>query len=412
MADLFDKCSKQKWAGYSLDEAKAAGVYPYFSALSSKTGTEVELNGHNVIMLGSNNYLGLTSDDRVIKAVVETTEKFGSGCSGSRFLNGNMTFHLELEEKLKKFLNKPAVLTFSTGFGANLSIISALCGRNDVIMCDKDNHASIYDGCKLSFADMVRYEHNDMADLEEKLKNVKATKPQAGILIVTDGVFSMSGEIADIPTIVKLAKKYGARTMVDDAHALGVLGKNMRGTAEHFNLEKDVDIYMGTFSKSLASLGGYMAGEKAVVEFVQHAARPFIFTASMTPASAAAAMAALEIMQQEPNRRDNLIEIARYATESYKKAGLDILENKFPTPIIPIRTGDILRTFAICVELVKQGVYVNPVIAPAVPANQCIIRTSYMATHTKEQIDRATAIIKKVVDSMPKDLTGDAGSGQ
>jgi len=404
MADLFAKCSKQKWDGYSLDEAKTAGVYPYFSALSSKTGTEVELNGRNVIMLGSNNYLGLTSDQRVIKAAVDATEKFGSGCSGSRFLNGNMTFHLELEEKLKKYFGKPMVLTFSTGFGANLAIISALCGRNDVIMCDKDNHASIYDGCKLSFADMVRYEHNDMKDLEEKLKHVKKNKPHAGILIVTDGVFSMSGALADLPNIVRLAKKYGARTMVDDAHALGVLGKNLRGTAEHFNLEKEVDIYMGTFSKSLASLGGYMAGDKSVVEFVQHSARPFIFSASMTPASAAAAMAALEVMEKEPERRDNLIEIARYAIESFKKAGLDIIENKFPTPIVPIRTGSILRTFKICVELVKQGVYVNPVISPAVPVGQCIIRTSYMATHTKEQIDRATAIIKRVVESVPKEI--------
>lgn len=408
MADLFDKCSKQKWAGYTLDEARAAGVYPYFSALSSKTGTEVELNGHNVIMLGSNNYLGLTSDDRVIKATVEATEKFGSGCSGSRFLNGTMTLHLDIEKALEKFLDKPAVLTFSTGFGANLSIISALCGRNDVILCDKENHASIYDGCKLSFADLVRYEHNDMKDLEEKLKHVKKTKPQAGILIVTDGVFSMSGEIADLKTIVALAKKYGARTMVDDAHALGVLGKNLRGTAEHCGVEKDVDIYMGTFSKSLASLGGYMAGEKSTVEFVKHAARPFIFTASMTPASAAAAMAALAIMETEPERRDNLIEISRYAAESFKKAGLDILENKFPTPIIPIRTGDILRTFKICVELQNQGVYVNPVIPPAVPAGQCIIRTSYMATHTKSQIDRATAIIKAVCDSVPNDINAHA----
>lgn len=404
MADLFDKVAKQKWAGFTVEQAQEYGFYPYFSALSSKAGTEVKLNGRNTIMLGSNNYLGLTSDDRVIKAAMDATKKFGSGCSGSRFLNGTMTLHLDLEEKLAKFLDKPAVLTLSTGFGANLAIISSICGRGDVILSDKENHASIYDACRLSFAELIRYEHNDMKDLEEKLKKVKKDKPNAGILIVTDGVFSMSGELADLPNIVKLAKKYGARTMVDDAHALGVLGKNLRGTAEHFKLEKEVDIYMGTFSKSLASLGGYMAGEKDVVSFVKHNARPFIFTASMTPASAAAAMEALNIMEKEPERRDNLVEISRYAAESYKKAGLDILENKFPTPIVPIKTGDMMRTFKICVELMNQGVYVNPVIPPAVPVGQCIIRTSYMATHKKEQIDRATAIIKAVIDAVPKEI--------
>jgi len=285
-----------------------------------------------------------------------------------------------------------------------LAIISALCGRNDVILNDKENHASIYDACRLSFAETIRFEHSDMLDLEEKLKQVKKDKPNAGILIVTDGVFSMSGEIADLPGIVALAKKYGARTMVDDAHALGVLGKNLRGTAEHFELEKEVDIYMGTFSKSLASLGGYMAGEKAVVDFVKHNARPFIFTASMPPSSAAAALAALEIMGKEPHRKDDLNKISKYAIETFKKAGLDIMENKFPTPIVCIKTGDILRTFKICVELLKNGVYVNPVIPPAVPPNQCIIRTSLMATHEKPQIDRATAIIKSVVDAVPSEI--------
>lgn len=405
MPDLFDKIAKQKWAGFTVEQAQEHGFYPYFAAISSKQGTEVSLNGRDVVMLGSNNYLGLTSDDRVIKAAMDATEKFGSGCSGSRFLNGTMTIHLELEEKLTKFLDKPAVLTFSTGFGANLAIIAALCGRGDVIINDKENHASIYDACRLSYAEMLRYEHNDMKDLEAKLKQVKKDKPKAGILIVTDGVFSMSGELANLPSIVKLAKKYGARTMVDDAHSLGILGKNLRGTAEHFNLEKEVDIYMGTFSKSLASLGGYMAGEKHVVDFVKHNARPFIFTASMPPSSAAAAMAALEIMGKEPERRDNLIEISRYAAESFKKAGIDIMENNFPTPIVPIKTGDMMRTFKICTELMHQGVYVNPVIPPAVPMGQCIIRTSYTATHKKEQIDRATAIIKAVMAAVPKEIT-------
>lgn len=408
MADLFDKIAKQKWAGFTIDQAREHGFYPYFSALSSKSDTEVEMNGHKTIMLGSNNYLGLTGDERVIKAAVDATRKYGSGCSGSRFLNGTMTVHLDLEKKLAKFLEKPAVLTFSTGFGANLAIIAALCGRGDVILSDKENHASIYDACKLSYADMIRYEHNDMKDLEEKLKQVKKDKPNAGILIVADGVFSMSGELVDLPNMVKLAKKYGARTMVDDAHALGVIGKKLRGTADHFGLEKEVDIYMGTFSKSLASLGGYMAADKAVVDFVQHNARPFIFTASMPPSSAAAAMKALEIMEKEPKRKDNLKEISQYAIKSFKKAGLEIIENKYPTPIVCIKTGDMMRTFKLCVELLKAGVYVNPVIPPAVPPGQCIIRTSYMATHTKEQIDRATAIIKTVINAVPQEIVIEA----
>ncbi|KAI4453697.1 class ii aminotransferase/8-amino-7-oxononanoate synthase [Holotrichia oblita] len=381
--DLFEKVSKQKFGGMTVDEAKAIGIYPYFSALSSKQDTEVELNGRSTIMLGSNNYLGLTSHPDVIKVLMDATEKYGSGCSGSRFLNGTMTPHLDIEEKLAKFLNKPAVVTFSTGFGSNLAIISSICGTSMI------------------YATMVRYEHSNMKDLEEKLKNVPST---AGILIVTDGVFSMGGDICDLPNIVKLAKKYGARVMVDDAHALGILGKNCRGTAEHFGLEKEVDIYMGTFSKSLASLGGYMAGEKDVVSFVQHTARPFIFTASMTPASAGVALKALEIMENEPKRRDNLVAISKYAAESFKKAGIPIMENKFPTPIVPIITGDIVRTFKLCVELMNNGVYVNPVIPPAVAPGQCIIRTSYTATHTKEQIDRATAIIKSVFDAIPNEV--------
>jgi len=367
--------------------------------------TEVMLNGRNTIMLGSNNYLGLTSHPEVVKAAVDATNKFGSGCSGSRFLNGTNTLHLEIEEKLAKFLNKPVVQTFSTGFGANLAIISAICGRGDVILNDKENHASIYDACRLSYADMVRFEHNDMKDLEEKLKYTKETKPKAGILIVTDGVFSMSGAIANLPEIVRLAKKYGARTMVDDAHSLGVLGKNLRGTAEHFNLEKEVDIYMGTFSKSMASLGGYMAGDADVVRYVKHVARPYIFTASMVPAAAAAAIKAVEIMDTKPELRDDLIKISKYAAASYKKAGLPIIENKFPTPIVSIKTGDMIRTFKICVELSKHGVYVNPGVPPAVPVGQCILRTTYMATHTKEQIDRATAIFKRVLAEVPEDFT-------
>jgi len=400
--DLFDKIHKIKIGGLTMKEISESPVYPFFSALSSKQDTEVELNGRKTIMLGSNNYLGLTSNPEVIQAAIDATNQFGSGCSGSRFLNGTMTLHLELEEKLAKFLNKPAVLTFSTGFGANLAIISALCGRNDVIICDKENHASIYDACRLSYAEMVRFNHADMEDLEKKLKEVRERKPNAGILVVTDGVFSMSGVIANLPDICKISKKYGARIMVDDAHALGVLGKNLRGTAEHFNLEKEVDIYMGTFSKSMASLGGYMAGEPDVVNFVKHQSRPFVFTASLTPASAGAAIKAIEIMERKPGLKDDLIAIAKYAGECYKKFGLPVIENVDPMPIISIRTGSLTRTFTICVKLMENGVYVNPVLPPAAPEG--IIRTSYTATHTKDQIDRAAAIIKAVFAAVPENI--------
>jgi 8-amino-7-oxononanoate synthase len=396
--DLFEKARKFNLGGITLEEGKKMGIYPYFLALSTKQDTEVELNGIKTIMLGSNNYLGLTSHPEVIKATVEAVENFGSGCSGSRFLNGTMTLHLELEEKLAKFLNKEATLTFANGFGANLAIISSLCGRNDVIVSDRENHASIYDACRLSYAETVRFNHSDMTDLEEKLKEVRERKKNAGILVVTDGIFSMSGEICDLPNIVKIAKKYGARIMVDDAHAVGVLGKNLRGTAEHFGLEDEVDIYMGTFSKSLASLGGYMAASLDVVDYVKHTSRPFIFTASIPPANAGSAIKALEIMGREPERRDNLLAISEYAASAFKAAGLPIMENKAPSPIVPIKTGTFERTFKLCVALAKNGVYVNPVIPPAVPQGECIIRTSYTATHTREQIDKATTIIKQIFD--------------
>lgn len=396
--DLFDKVKKFRFAnGASLNDLIESGLYPYGHVLSTMQNPEVKFDGRDTIMLGSNNYLGLTSHPDVIKKTVEAVKKYGSGCSGSRYMNGTNTLHIEVEEKFRKFLNKTGVFTTSTGFGANLAILSTIAGRGDYILSDKENHASIYDGCKLSYATMLRYEHGDMADLEEKLKSLPE---KAGKLIVTDGVFSMSGEIAKLPEIVKLAKKYGARTMVDDAHAFGVLGKNLRGTAEHFGLEDQVDIYMGTFSKSLASLGGYIAGDKDVIEYIRHTARPYIFTASMTPASAASAIAALDIMSEHPERRDNLISVSKYAAESYKKAGLPVIENKEPTPIVPIFIGEIETTLKVCCRLMEEGLYVNPVVPPAVPMGQALIRTSYMATHTKEQVDKATAIFKRVFEEM------------
>jgi len=377
----------------NVKEIKSKGLYPYFHSLSSKQDTEVIMEGRETIMLGSNNYLGMTSHPDVIKAGEQAILKYGSGCSGSRFLNGTLDIHINLEKELAEFLNKEQVVTFSTGFQTNLGIISAIAGRNDVIICDKDNHASIYDGCRLSFAKFLRYNHSDMADLEEKLKSVSDT---SGILIITDGVFSMSGEICKLDQIVALAKKYGARVMVDDAHALGVLGKHGRGTAEFFNLEKDVDIYMGTFSKSLGSLGGYMAASNDVCEYVKHTSRPYIFSASITPVSVECARASLKILKNEPERILALKNISNYMREKLKKAGVDIIDSI--TPIIPIFTYDDSKSFLACKLLLERGVYVNPVVSPATPVGQSLLRTSYTATHTKQQIDIASKHIKEVLD--------------
>lgn len=375
---------------------KEDNVYPYFTALTSGQDTEVMMNGMKTVMIGSNNYLGLTSHPDVINAGVEALKKYGSGCSGSRFLNGTLDEHIKLEEELADFLHKEAVVTFSTGFQSNLGIISAICGRNDVIVGDKENHASIYDACRLSYAKLLRYEHSDMADLERQLKSIPEDK---GILIVTDGLFSMGGDIANLPEIVRLAKKYGARIMVDDAHGLGVLGEHGRGTAEHFGLEDEIDIYMGTFSKSLASLGGYMAGKKEVVDFVRHTSRPFIFSASITPASVACARASLKILRENPDRVARLREVSDYMRKGLKENGIAIIEAT--TPIIPIYTYTNERTFMACRMLQDRGVYVNPVVSPAVPVGQCLLRTSYTATHTKEQLDRAIKAISEVMKLLP-----------
>ena len=391
--DLFEKCfTKQKY-----DLVKEAGVYPYFHKLNSGQDVVVDMEGERTIMLGSNNYLGLTNHPRVVEAGIKALEKYGSGCSGSRFLNGTLDIHLKLERDLAEFLHKEAVVTFSTGFQSNLGIISALVGRNDYVICDKENHASIYDGIKLSYGKMLRYNHNDMEDLERKLAFVPSS---SGILIVTDGVFSMSGDICKLPEIVALAKKYGARVMVDDAHGLGVIGEGGRGTASHFGLEEEVDVYMGTFSKSLASLGGYMAGKKEVVEFVKHTSRPYIFSASITPCSVATANTALDILKSEPERVKRLNDIAEYMRKRLKEEKVDIIERK--TPIIPIYTYDDEKTFVACRMLLERGVYVNPVVSPATPVGQSLLRTSYTANHTKEIIDEAVQKIKEVL-SLLKD---------
>ncbi|MGD9604987.1 MAG: aminotransferase class I/II-fold pyridoxal phosphate-dependent enzyme [Bacilli bacterium] len=387
--DLFKKCEQVAY----IEEAKARGIYPYFNPLETGQDTEVVINGHKTLMIGSNNYLGLTSHPEVIAAGIEAIKKYGSGCSGSRFLNGTLDIHGALEKELASFLHREAALTFSTGFQSNLGIISAIAGRNDVIVGDKENHASIYDACRLSYAKLLRYEHSDMQDLEKILSTIE---PEKGILIVTDGVFSMTGDICHLPEIVKLAKKYGARVMVDDAHGLGVLGKHGRGTPEYFGLEEEVDIVMGTFSKSLASLGGYMAAKAQVVEYVKHFSRPFIFSASITPASVESARAALRILDREPERVKALADISEYMRQGLIKLGVNII--KSTTPIIPIYTYDDEKTFLACKMLLNRGVYVNPVISPATPVGQSLLRTSYTATHTKEQMDFAMKQIKEVLD--------------
>lgn len=395
MADLFKKAFEFK----DVDNAVNLGIYPYFHALESKQDIVVKMEGKRRIMIGSNNYLGLTGDKRVINATVKAVKKYGSGVSGSRFLNGTLDLHIDLENELAAFMEKEAALTFPSGFQSTLAIISAIAGRDDIIFSDRENHACIYDGIRLSFASSVRYNHNDMKQLEQLLQEAD---PKAGKLIVTDGIFSMSGDIAKLPEIVALAKKYGARVMVDDAHSFGVLGMKGRGTAEHFGLHEEVDMIMSTFSKSLASIGGFMVGKKEVVNFVKHKSRPFIFSAALTPASTASALAALRILKAEPQRPKALLNIAAYARQR-------MIEKKFPlandtiTPIIPIYTYTMMRTFVIAKLLYKHGVYVNPVIPPAAPEGLCLIRTSYTATHTKALIDEAVDIIADVLKKVPMD---------
>lgn len=387
MSDLFEKC-------YNYTAAKEvikAGVYPYFHALDSGQDSEVIINGKRTIMIGSNNYLGLTSDPRVKKAAELAVSKYGTGCSGSRFLNGTLNLHIELEKKLASFLNKESALTFSTGFQTNLGIISAIAGRNDYILCDRANHASIIDGCRLSFAKLLKFKHNDMADLERLLKGIPE---YSGCLIVVDGVFSMEGDIANLPEIVKLAREYGARIMVDDAHGFGVMGRTGRGTAEYFGLEKEVDIIMSTFSKSLASLGGFIASREDVIHYVKHNSRPFIFSASIPPSNAAAAMEALNILEAEPERIQRLWDNAEFMKQGFKNIGLSV--GKSQTPVVPVMTYDDYITFKIARELLDEGVYVNPVVSPGVEPGHALLRTSYTSTHTREQLEYALDAFKRV----------------
>ena len=387
-ADIFNKC-----ANYALaNEYRAKGIYPYFHALESRQAPEVMMEGKSRIMLGSNNYLGLTENPEIIQAGLDALKEYGTGCSGSRFLNGTLVMHLELERELAEFLRKEAVMTFPTGFQSNLGIISAIVGHGDYVICDRENHASIYDGCRLSYGRMLTYGHANMEELEIQLKKIP---DGAGRLIVTDGVFSMQGDIAKLPEICALAKKYGARVMVDDAHALGVIGEGGRGTASHFGLEDQVDIYMGTFSKSLASLGGYMAASAEVIDFVRHNSRPFMFAASIPPSSCAVALAALRYIRSHPEIVTRLSDLASYARAGYIKRGVPIIEA--PTPIIPIYTYEPERTLIVAKRLFEEGVYVNPVLPPAAPADGCLLRTSYMASLTESLLDEAMDIVQRVI---------------
>ncbi len=384
--DLFEKC-------YQFTEAKeamAGGYYPYFLPLEDTEGTEVTIRGHRLIMVGSNNYLGLTTHPQVREAAIEAIRRYGTSCTGSRFLNGNLALIEELEARLARFMGKEKALVFSTGFQTNLGAISALVGRNDVVITDKEDHASIVDGCRLAFGSMKRFRHNDMADLERVL----ASCPEGrGKLVVVDGVFSMGGDLAKLPEIVPLCKKYGARLMVDDAHSIGVLGDG-RGTAAHFGLHDQVDIIMGTFSKSFASLGGFIVGDEPVIHYIQHMARSLIFSASITPPNVAAAMAALEIMETEPERRTRLLSIAERMRREFQRMGYNT--GNSATPIIPIIIGDRMSTGFMWKRLFEEGVYVNPVIEPAVPPGMSLLRTSYMATHTDEQMDRVLEAFEHV----------------
>lgn len=395
--DLFKKCAHSE-PNHLLSEAKLAintGYYPYFLPLEDTEGTEVVINGRKLLMLGSNNYLGLTTHPKVKEAAIKAIKRYGTSCTGSRFVNGTLTLHKELEEKLAVFLNKEDAIVFSTGYQTNVGTISALIGKDDIAIVDKEDHASIIDGCKMSYGRIKRFRHNDMTDLEEALASCPS---DSGVLVIVDGIFSMAGDIAPLPEIVTLCKKYGARLMVDDAHSIGVLGDHGRGTANHFRLDKEVDIIMGTFSKSFASLGGFIASSKDVIFYIQHTARSFIFSASMSPANAASALAALEIMQEEPERIERLWKISNKMREGLKSLGFDT--GTSCTPVIPIYIGDRWKTLYMWKELFDLGVYCNPVLPPGVAPNQSLLRTSYMATHTEEQIGRALEIFEKAGKSV------------
>ena len=383
---------QQKLSVYDAPQkAKAAGVYPYFRAISSEQDTEVIMNGKKVLMFGSNSYMGLTNHPKVIEAAIEATKKYGTGMAGSPFLNGTLTIHKDLEARLADYVGKEDAMIYSTGFGVNLGVVSTLTGREDYIILDEQDHASIIEGRRLSFSNYLKYKHNDMESLENQLKRCEPDKVK---LIVTDGVFSMEGDVANLPEIVRLAKKYHATVMVDEAHGIGVFGEGGRGTCNHFGVTDDVDLIMGTFSKSLASLGGFIATDKVITNFLRHHSRSYIFTASITPASTAAVNAALDIILAEPERQEHLWKITNYALEQFRAMGCEIGHTS--TPIIPLFIRDDYKTFHVTSDLLKEGVFVNPVVTPAVAPQDTLIRYSLMATHTEEQVQRSLEAIEKV----------------
>lgn len=384
--DIFQKAEEFTVAR----EAQEAGYYPYFIPLSENEGSEASYQGHRLIMCGSNNYLGLTTHPKVRQASMDAIERFGTSCTGSRFLNGTLELHEELEEKLAEWVGKEAALVFSTGMQVNLGTISAIVGREDVVILDKDDHASIVDGALLSWGETKRYRHNDMDDLERVLSKLPEDQ---GKLVVVDGLFSMEGDLAPLPELVPLCQQYGARLMVDDAHAMGVVGGG-RGTAAHFGMTDEVDLIMSTFSKSFASLGGFIAGDDQVIHYIKHHARSLIFSASIPASNAAAALAALEVMKEEPERIERINAIAERMREEFAALGFDT--GNSVTPVIPIIIGDEMRTIMTWKRLFEEGVFVNPVLSPAVPKGRELLRTSYMATHTDEQLDEVLEIFERV----------------
>ena len=383
---------QERLAKYTLpQEYQAKGVYPYFRAIEGKQGTEVEMGGHHVLMFGSNAYTGLTGDERIIQAGIEAMQKYGSGCAGSRFLNGTLDLHIQLEKELAQFIGKEDALCYSTGVTVNSGGISCLTGREDYIICDDRDHASIVDGRRLSFSTCLKYKHNDMADLERQLQKCA---PEAVKLIVVDGVFSMEGDLANLPEIVKLKHKYNATIMVDEAHGVGVFGRQGRGVCDYFGLTDEVDLIMGTFSKSLASIGGFIAADESIINWLRHNSRTYIFSASNTPAATACAMKALHIIQEEPERIEALWEVTRYALKRFREAGFEIGDTE--SPIIPLYVRDTEKTFVATARAFDEGVFINPVIPPACAPHDTLVRVALMATHTKEQVDTAVERLSKV----------------
>ena len=386
------KLLQEKLAKYDAPQrAMAMGIYPYFREIQSDQDTEVMISGKKVLMFGSNAYLGLTNHPKVKEAAIEAVKKYGTGCAGSRFLNGTLDLHIQLEKRLAEFVGKEDAIVYSTGFQVNLGVVSCLTGREDYILWDELDHASIIEGHRLSFSTKLKYKHNDMESLEKQLQKCDPDKVK---LIVTDGVFSMEGDVAKLPEIVALAKKYNASVMVDEAHGIGVFGRQGRGTCDHFGVSQDVDLIMGTFSKSFASIGGFIAADESIINYLRHHSRSYIFSASNTPAATAAANAALDIMMNEPERIQHLWDLTHYALEGFRQMGCEI--GNTSTPIIPLFIRDNDLTFLIVKEWFEAGIFVNPVVSPAVASEDTLIRFSLMATHTKEQLDYALETIHKV----------------